>query len=112
MSNDELKEKLEDEKKNLERQLVVYSMEDPLLGPDKDPAHNLEDSPTEAEGHERVVATKRELEQRLREVEDALDKIQKGDFGKCKNCGKAISRERLDALPTAKYCLECENKFE
>jgi RNA polymerase-binding transcription factor DksA len=112
MSNDELKEKLEGEKKDLEEQLVVYSMEDPLLGPDKDPAHNLEDSPTEAEGHERVVVTKRELKQRLREVEDALDRIQKEDFGKCKNCGEMVSKERLEVLPTAKYCLECENKFE
>ena len=37
----------------------------------------------------------------LEEVNDALDRIERGTFGRCENCGRDISRERLEALPYA-----------
>ncbi len=47
---------------------------------------------------------------RLNEVEDSLEKIEKGTYGECDICGDKISEERLDILPEAKTCLECANK--
>jgi RNA polymerase-binding transcription factor DksA len=53
-------------------------------------------------------ATLLENEQYLRgEILDALDRVEKGTFGRCENCGRGIARERLEILPYARYCLAC-----
>lgn len=46
----------------------------------------------------------------LREIEDSLEKIEKGTYGDCDICGKEIDEDRLDILPQAKICLECANE--
>lgn len=48
----------------------------------------------------------------LRDVEDALARIQDGTYGECEECGSEISRERLDAYPTATRCIECQQRHE
>jgi len=44
---------------------------------------------------------------RLREVDDALERLAEGRYGRCVRCGKAIGRERLVARPAASLCIEC-----
>ena len=46
-------------------------------------------------------------EQLLAEIDDALDRIEKGTYGRCENCHQEIPRERLEALPYARYCIRC-----
>ncbi|MFO0972760.1 MAG: TraR/DksA C4-type zinc finger protein [Phycisphaerae bacterium] len=48
----------------------------------------------------------------LDEVDAALERIDKGDYGACVTCGKPISRKRLEILPFAKRCLKCEDEKE
>jgi DnaK suppressor protein len=48
----------------------------------------------------------------LEEVNDALDRIERGTFGRCENCGRDISRERLEALPYARYCMRCARQLQ
>ncbi|MDF2524836.1 MAG: conjugal transfer protein TraR, partial [Clostridiales bacterium] len=43
-----------------------------------------------------------------KEIHDALGRINEGDYGKCEFCGKEIAEERLEALPYARLCIECE----
>lgn len=47
-----------------------------------------------------------QLEERLKTIKEALARIEKGTFGICSECGKKISKERLDASPSAKTCVE------
>lgn len=42
----------------------------------------------------------------LSDIEHALSKMEKGTYGLCEQCGKRISVERLEVIPTAKYCIE------
>ncbi len=44
----------------------------------------------------------------LNHLEDALVRIEKGDYGRCTSCGKLIEKERLEAVPHAQQCLECK----
>ena len=44
----------------------------------------------------------------LRLVEEALDRLQSGDFGVCLACEQAIPSKRLQALPWARYCVPCQ----
>ena len=48
----------------------------------------------------------------LREVEEALERIDKKHYGKCLRCGEAIAPKRLEVLPFARYCISCQEKAE
>ena len=48
----------------------------------------------------------------LREVMTALRKLDEGGFGECERCGEPIGEKRLDALPFARYCIECQRRLE
>ncbi|MBD3413259.1 MAG: hypothetical protein GF421_02375 [Candidatus Aminicenantes bacterium] len=53
--------------------------------------------------------TEREL---LIQIDNALKKIDKDDFGVCEMCQKDISSKRLNAVPWALYCINCQEKEE
>lgn len=42
----------------------------------------------------------------------ALERLEKGDYGACVQCGQDISIERLEAVPHARLCIECKSKEE
>lgn len=46
------------------------------------------------------------------EVTAALDRINRGIYGRCENCGRNIVTERLDALPYARYCAPCASQLQ
>ena len=48
----------------------------------------------------------------LDQIEAALRKIDKGTYGVCESCQKPIAKARLDALPFARYCINCQNSAE
>jgi DnaK suppressor protein len=48
----------------------------------------------------------------LREVMTALRKLDEGGFGECERCGEPIGEKRLEALPFARYCIECQRRLE
>ena len=51
-------------------------------------------------------------EQRLKEIDAALERIEQWRFGRCEECEKVISKERLEALPFARHCIECARKHQ
>jgi DnaK suppressor protein len=50
--------------------------------------------------------------ERLRELEDALDRLEEGTYGICEDCGTAINLERLTVLPFSTCCVECQERRE
>ncbi len=46
----------------------------------------------------------------LKQVQDALQHIKEGTYGKCGVCGRPIEAARLEAVPWAAYCLEDQEK--
>jgi RNA polymerase-binding protein DksA len=48
----------------------------------------------------------------LEQIEKALVRIEDGTYGNCENCGAAIPRARLQAIPYAMRCVECARKQE
>jgi len=48
----------------------------------------------------------------LRDVLTALRKLDEGRFGDCERCGEAIAERRLEALPFARYCIDCQRHVE
>ncbi len=50
------------------------------------------------------------LREQLRETEEALQRFEEGTYGVCTNCGREIPLERLEAMPQASRCLDCQKK--
>lgn len=48
----------------------------------------------------------------LEKVEEALQKVERGVYGECENCGKPIPDDRLDAVPYAEFCIDCKKSAE
>ena len=48
----------------------------------------------------------------LRDVVSALQKMDDGGFGSCERCGEPIADKRLEALPFARYCIDCQRVVE
>jgi len=51
-------------------------------------------------------------EQILAEARAALARLEAGTFGRCENCGRAISKKRLTAVPYARQCIRCAGANE
>jgi DnaK suppressor protein len=48
----------------------------------------------------------------LRDIDDALRKIHKKEYGTCELCGAKIVKDRLEIVPQARLCLPCQQKEE
>ncbi len=49
---------------------------------------------------------------RLQQIDNALDRINQGTYGRCVKCGKEIPEERLEVLPYALMCISCASAQE
>ena len=55
----------------------------------------------------------RQREQKLlSKIEEALQRIEDGDFGECESCGELIGLKRLEARPVTTLCIECKTAQE
>jgi len=59
---------------------------------------------------EKNLSLEKTLELSLYNVNKALKKIEKGNFGLCEKCNKPIKPERLEAFPSATSCMDCKKK--
>ena len=46
-----------------------------------------------------------ELRNSLRDVEDAIARVESGTYGICERCGKQVEEARLEAIPSTRYCI-------
>jgi DnaK suppressor protein len=46
----------------------------------------------------------------LTELEEAVKRVASGSYGNCEACGRPISEARLEAIPTARYCIDDQAK--
>ena len=48
----------------------------------------------------------------LKAIQVALARLKRGEYGRCERCGEDISAGRLEALPHATLCIECQTRLE
>ena len=70
------------------------------------------DEGTNAFDQARDLAVQVSAEQTLKLVNDALARLDNGTFGLCLDCGQEIDAARLEAIPYAPVCLNCQAKRE
>ncbi len=96
--------KLLEEKKEIEAQLQN-------LDQNVDFGSDIDHGEEEADETEEIVnrqGIKKALENRLENINFALDKLKRGEYGKCEKCGAEIDFELLEAAPESKLCRECK----
>lgn len=112
---EELKEQLETQKQSIQKELESFAVQDKNLKNNWDAKYpNREDGDKEEEADEvqeydNALSLEHSLESKLKDVDAALEKIARGKYGTCENCGEKIERERLKAVPEAKLCVKCNN---
>jgi DnaK suppressor protein len=57
---------------------------------------------------QRDLALREKNELQLAAVEAAVARLDAGTFGTCVRCGRPIAPERLEALPWAAHCIDCQ----
>lgn len=74
--------------------------------------NHLGDTATETYDRELEYTLEENSEHLLAEIDAALNRIDEGTYGVCTNCGKQIPEERLEALPWATLCIDCQRERE
>ena len=59
-----------------------------------------------------VATVTRQHQQHLVEIDAALDRVEAGTYGVCEGCNCKIPLARLNALPYATYCIQCQRESE
>ena len=52
------------------------------------------------------------LQSSMDDIDNALAKLDAGTYGQCDNCGRPIGDKRLEAIPFAVYCIDCQSALE
>ncbi len=75
---------------------------------------HMADQGTEAMEREKAALFATKEGRYLYRIEEALRRLYNDpeNFGKCHTCGAEVGFERLDALPHARYCIDCKRKEE
>jgi DnaK suppressor protein len=50
--------------------------------------------------------------QRLKSIQEALKRMDRGEYGECVRCGEDINEKRLMAVPWATLCIQCQEEAE
>jgi DnaK suppressor protein len=50
--------------------------------------------------------------QLLNSIDEALERIEGGGYGKCARCGDVLPDKRLEAVPWARHCIRCQDLHE
>jgi DnaK suppressor protein len=72
------------------------------------PFGKREEEATETAELENRMALEKRILGQLAEVDNALAKFDKGNYGTCESCGQPIGLDRLEALPQATLCMSCK----
>ena len=59
-----------------------------------------------------MLAVSENESRQLAEIDQALTRIEDDEYGNCQNCEKPINPKRLQAIPWARYCLDCQELQE
>lgn len=81
------------------------------LNPGETPADVLDVSAGELERTLCLLLRERERN-KLRAIDEALERIEEGTFGVCDDCGDEIPLGRLEVMPFATTCIDCKAKQE
>lgn len=114
---EQIKKDLEIRKKQIEEDLSNFTKQDTHERDEhraKFPEYGdkIDENAQEIDEYSTNLAKEKILEKTLRDINDTLDRIERGVYGICKYCKKEIGEKRLLARPVSSACIECKNKLQ
>ncbi len=107
---EEIKKRLETDFEEIKVRMVELKKADPFSDPDYSNDNAAVDNDVrEQEAHQRIEAELETLKDKKVNIEQALKRIEKGNYGFCKRCNKEIPEKRLELVPETSYCVDCES---
>ena len=103
---------LEDLADEIARERAALAVDPDSRGEDITPSQHPADVASDLFARESLLTSERELEKDAFAVEDALRRVRKGTYGRCEDCGHPIPKERLEVLPQAARCVDCQRREE
>ena len=105
---------LKDLKKRLsdERALLIEKLKGNDLSVDDTETPNPVDLAVRNYSKNVMLAVSENESRQLTEIDEALLRIEDEEYGNCLNCEKAINPKRLQAIPWARFCLDCQELQE
>ena len=107
---EEIKQKLQEEKKQILMELQTqraFNQDDFR----KDVGDEVDSSVNE-QARELSLLMRDRNRDRLEAIEEAIQRMQTGDYGFCEECGDPIPKQRLIAMPLARMCVNCQQDQE
>lgn len=111
---DYFKQHLLDEQARLQQELKDFGTESSVRPGHFDAAYpesggdSEDDNALEIAEYADELSIEARIEAELKDVEKALEAIEKGSYGICKYCNKPIDEKRLEARPASSSCIECK----
>lgn len=108
------KQGLEAERERLtsEREIVLQEISRLQAALQIEPELELDDGDPEYVVREQNLALLGNFQERLQEIDQALELIEEGVYGICERCGRQIDPERLRIMPEATLCVTCKAEVE
>jgi len=91
-----------------ERTRLLEEMDEAIAMPDQMTYGSQAAAATQVFEQERDLAMRERANLHLAAVDAALARLDDGNYGTCVRCGRSIASERLEALPWAAHCIECQ----
>ena len=95
---------------------IVLSMEDETFrrqpGNESNISSKIDDAGSDNYEVENTLGLMDSERKLVREIDDALERIENGTYAICQGSGKKIPKARLEAIPWAKYCVEYASMLE
>lgn len=106
------KNRIDADREKILHQIEELKKNDPFADPDHASDNAAIDTDVrEQVGHDTLEAQIKDLQRKVRDIDIALTKIGKGRYGYCEKCGMQILTARLELIPEARFCVECEKKL-
>ena len=106
---DDIRETLLEEKNKIMEQLMSQLHEETRH--DHDIGDEIDGSVEEQE-HDLTMLLQDHERERLYLINNALERMDAGEYGFCEECGEAIKKKRLKVLPFARFCIACQQREE
>jgi RNA polymerase-binding protein DksA len=74
--------------------------------------YHMADQGTDSQEREKAFLFAHREGRYLDHLDRAMERIEEGTYGVCLECGNLISKERLEAVPHARLCIECKSNEE
>lgn len=111
-STDKIRKHLEQERVDLQDEMEVFPIDNQNESTDYGLSQHPADNATDLFLREQNIPLRNSIQDRIDQINAALERLDAGTYGICARCGQPINPERLEVKPSATLCVNCQAVVE